>query len=212
MKKPNQLIRIMACIVCAAGLARADAPEIDVRHIVERPSRIIEEVTGLELEEAALLLLLSLEELELADLDPEVKQERIAELVACSVHALLEASPDVIREVSPNVRVERLATVTAAAVIASREYAEPILDSMLSGRMHPHERQTVENAAAAPDRHLSRSELRSALRCMPSVRPLPVRPEPIRPLPEDPDRTEPEPAVAAPAVVTPAPAPLYAGQ
>ncbi len=208
--KPNQWIQTAACVVCAAGLAHADAPAIDVRHIVDRPGLIMEEVTGVDLPEAAHLLLLSLEELEMADLDPEVKQERIAELVACAVHALLEASPDVMREVSPNVREERLATVTAAAVIASREYAQPILDSMLSGRVHPQERQAIENAAAAPDRHLSRTELRSALRCMPSVRPLPVRPEPIRPLPEDPDRVE--SAAAAVAAPAPAPALFYAGQ
>lgn len=193
--------------VCT-GVSWADAPpqeHKDMKHIVDRPELIMDELTGLDVPEATLRILQALEEIEAADLELAVLLERIAEAVGCAVHALGGASPEVMRELSPNLREDRLSVVTASAVIGAREYAQPIMESLLSGRVQPQDRQAIQAAAAEPDRHLSRMELQRAVRCVPDVRPLPVRPEPIRPVPEDPNAVEPQVQALAPAL-------LYDGQ
>ncbi len=209
MKTHGWLCTTAALIVCAGWvLADAPAPPHDMKHVVDRPSLIIDELTGLDVAEASLRILLVLEEIEASDLSLEEILERIAEAVGCAVYALSEASPEVMRDLSPNIREDRLSVVTASAVLASREHANPIMESLLSGRVQPQERAAIQAAAAEPDRHLSRTELQRAVRCVPAVRPLPVRPEPIRPLPEDPERTDAERAPRS----APVPAPRYDGQ
>lgn len=209
MMKTWKWLLVAGWLTTGAGAIHADAPDKDFQHIVDRPSLIIEELTGIEeVHEAALLILLTLEEIEAADLELDERLERIAETVACAVYTLSAASPEVMLELSPNLREERLTVVTASAMVASPEYAQLIMEALLSGRIDLQERERIEAAAAEPEQHLTRSELRVALRCVPAVRPLPVRPEPIRPLPEDPERTG---AARAPRPA-PAPAPRYDGQ
>lgn len=209
MKSYRSLLTMGALALCA-GWVMADAPPKDMKHVVERPQLIVDELSGLSVEEAALRILLALEEIEATEeLTLEELLQRIAETVGCAVQALNEASPEVMRDLSPNLRENRLSVVTAAAIVASPDHSQRLMDSLLSGRIHPQEREVIQAAAAAPDRHLTRTELQSALRCTNEIRPLPVRPEPIRPLPEDPDgggggSVEPQTLVV--------PAPVYPGQ
>lgn len=205
MKPVLMALVIATCPLIDGAAATADGTgNVQVNHLVSRPALIIEELEGLNIERAAVILLATLSEIEQAQkLTPEDRAERIAEAVGCAVAALTEASPDVMRTISPDLRPERLSLITASAVVASQAHSQDIVGSLLEGRADPGERQAIEAAAAEPDKHLTRQELRVALRCMPAVRPMPIRPQPIRPLEERSPRSAP---------AAPAPAPVYDGQ